>query len=144
MRFAPGQGFVRPEDFSDSGTSAFDWLMREARATPKMMSVGLHLRSIGRPGRIRGPECCRTTSPAGPASGSPGIGGRSRSCRRDPRQPGGALHRDPRWLLPLSVLPCVGIVARTFLSVSLQAVDEIPPAVRWQAPPLRRGRNRRG
>jgi hypothetical protein len=56
MRFAPGQGFVRPEDFFDSGTGAFDWLMREARATPKMMSVGLHLRSIGRPGRLRGLE----------------------------------------------------------------------------------------
>jgi peptidoglycan/xylan/chitin deacetylase (PgdA/CDA1 family) len=56
MRFAPGQGFVRPEDFSDYCTGAFDWLMREARATPKMMSVGLHLRTIGRPGRIRGLE----------------------------------------------------------------------------------------
>ena len=30
--------------------------MREAAAQPRMMSVGLHLRTIGRPGRIRGLE----------------------------------------------------------------------------------------
>jgi len=56
MRFAPGQGFVQARDFSDYCIGAFDWLMREARTTPKMMSVGLHLRSIGRPGRIKGLE----------------------------------------------------------------------------------------
>ncbi|MFC7543221.1 hypothetical protein ACFQU2_32350 [Siccirubricoccus deserti] len=56
MRFASGQGFVRPEDFPDYCTGAFDWLMRESRATPKMMSVGLHLRTINRAGRIRGLE----------------------------------------------------------------------------------------
>ncbi|MCO6416862.1 polysaccharide deacetylase family protein [Siccirubricoccus sp. KC 17139] len=56
MRFAPGQGFVQPTDFSDYCIGAFDWLMREARTSPKMMSVGLHLRTIGRPGRIRGLE----------------------------------------------------------------------------------------
>jgi peptidoglycan/xylan/chitin deacetylase (PgdA/CDA1 family) len=31
---------------------AFDWLHREGAHTPKMMSIGLHLRMIGRPGRI--------------------------------------------------------------------------------------------
>ncbi|WP_200305802.1 polysaccharide deacetylase family protein [Paracraurococcus ruber] len=56
MRFAPGQGFVFPEDFSRYCTGAFDWLLREGRTQPKMMSVGLHLRTIGRPGRIRGLE----------------------------------------------------------------------------------------
>jgi len=54
MRFAPGQGFVQAEDFSRYCIGAFDWLMREARQTPKMMSVGLHLRTIGKPGRIAG------------------------------------------------------------------------------------------
>jgi peptidoglycan/xylan/chitin deacetylase (PgdA/CDA1 family) len=56
MNFAPGQGFVQAEDFSRYCIGAFDQLMREARRTPKMMSVGLHLRTIGRPGRIRGLE----------------------------------------------------------------------------------------
>ena len=31
---------------------AFDWLHREGAHAPKMMSIGLHLRMIGRPGRI--------------------------------------------------------------------------------------------
>ncbi|MDB5373085.1 MAG: chitin deacetylase [Belnapia sp.] len=56
MRFAPGQGFVQPEDFSRYCSGAFDWLLREGRTQPKMMSIGLHLRTIGRPGRIRGLE----------------------------------------------------------------------------------------
>src|SRR4051812_4003482 len=56
MRFAPGQGFVQPQDFSGYCIGAFDWLMREARTAPKMLSIGLHLRIIGRPGRIRGLE----------------------------------------------------------------------------------------
>lgn len=56
MRFAPGQGFVQPEDFSRYCSGAFDWLLREGRTQPRMMSIGLHLRTIGRPGRIRGLE----------------------------------------------------------------------------------------
>jgi len=56
MRFAPGQGFVFPEDFARYCSGAFDWLLREARTQPKMMSIGLHLRTIGRPGRIKGLE----------------------------------------------------------------------------------------
>ena len=56
MRFAPGQGFVQARDFAEYCIGAFDWLMREAAAQPRMMSVGLHLRTIGRPGRIRGLE----------------------------------------------------------------------------------------
>jgi peptidoglycan/xylan/chitin deacetylase (PgdA/CDA1 family) len=56
MRFAPGQGFVQPEDFSRYCIGAFDQLLREGRRAPKMLSVGLHLRTIGRPGRIAGLE----------------------------------------------------------------------------------------
>jgi allantoinase len=56
MRFAPGQGFVQARDFSDYCIGAFDWLMQEAAQQPRMMSVGLHLRTIGKPGRIRGLE----------------------------------------------------------------------------------------
>lgn len=56
MRFAPGGGFVQPEDFSSYCISAIDWLMREGRTAPKMLSIGLHLRIIGRPARMRGLE----------------------------------------------------------------------------------------
>ncbi len=56
MRFAPGQGFVQARDFADYCTGAFDWLMRESATQPRMMSVGLHLRTIGKAGRIRGLE----------------------------------------------------------------------------------------
>ncbi len=56
MRFSPGGGFVLAEDFGRYCIDAFDWLLREGRAAPRMMSVGLHLRIIGRPGRMRGLE----------------------------------------------------------------------------------------
>jgi peptidoglycan/xylan/chitin deacetylase (PgdA/CDA1 family) len=39
-------------DFADYVIAAYDQLVREGAASPKMMSVGLHLRMIGRPGRI--------------------------------------------------------------------------------------------
>jgi peptidoglycan/xylan/chitin deacetylase (PgdA/CDA1 family) len=40
------------DDFADYVIGAFDWLTREGETAPKMMSIGLHLRMIGRPGRI--------------------------------------------------------------------------------------------
>jgi len=42
----------RGADFADYVIGAFDWLAREGEAAPKMMSIGLHLRIVGRPGRI--------------------------------------------------------------------------------------------
>ncbi len=54
MRFSPGGGFVQAEDFSRYGIGAINWLLHEGRAAPKMLSVGLHLRIIGRPGRMAG------------------------------------------------------------------------------------------
>lgn len=54
MRFSPGGGFVQPGDFSRYCIGAIDWLMREGRTAPKMLSIGLHLRIIGRPGRMPG------------------------------------------------------------------------------------------
>lgn len=45
-------GPFRGADFSDYVIDAFDWLAREGEVAPKMMSIGLHLRMIGRPGRI--------------------------------------------------------------------------------------------
>jgi allantoinase len=56
MRFATAQGFNSGSQFFDYLKSAFDTLYREgdpdADNAPKMLSVGLHCRLIGRPGRI--------------------------------------------------------------------------------------------
>jgi peptidoglycan/xylan/chitin deacetylase (PgdA/CDA1 family) len=52
MQFQNTNRFRGAADFADYVMEAFDWLHREGAHTPKMMSVGLHLRMIGRPGRI--------------------------------------------------------------------------------------------
>jgi peptidoglycan/xylan/chitin deacetylase (PgdA/CDA1 family) len=53
MHFHQGrQRFVTARDFVDYVTDAFDRLWEEGAQAPKMLSVGLHLRMIGRPGRI--------------------------------------------------------------------------------------------
>ena len=54
MRFGPGGGFVQPEDFSRYVLAAFDQLLLESSQTLRMISIGLHLRVIGRPARIVG------------------------------------------------------------------------------------------
>ncbi|MGI9502115.1 MAG: polysaccharide deacetylase family protein [Geminicoccaceae bacterium] len=41
-----------PSDWLQYAVDTFDWLYREGETAPKMMSLGLHLRVIGRPGRI--------------------------------------------------------------------------------------------
>ncbi|MDH3659521.1 MAG: polysaccharide deacetylase family protein [Alphaproteobacteria bacterium] len=41
-----------PADWLQYAIDTFDWLYREGETAPKMMSLGLHLRVIGRPGRI--------------------------------------------------------------------------------------------
>ncbi|MET4693831.1 allantoinase PuuE [Endozoicomonas lisbonensis] len=51
MRFATAQGFNSGEQFFQYLKDAFDTLYEEGEATPKMMSVGLHCRLVGRPGR---------------------------------------------------------------------------------------------
>ena len=57
MHFHQGrQRFVTAGDFAEYVIDAFDTLWREGGTTPKMLSIGLHLRLIGRPGRIRGLE----------------------------------------------------------------------------------------
>jgi peptidoglycan/xylan/chitin deacetylase (PgdA/CDA1 family) len=56
MRFQRGGGFVFGDDFARYCIDAFDRLYDEGAAAPRMMSVGLHLRIIGRPGRIGGLE----------------------------------------------------------------------------------------
>ncbi|WP_102223408.1 polysaccharide deacetylase family protein [Acidimangrovimonas sediminis] len=51
-----GQRFVQGRDFADYLIAAYDQLWREGGEVPRMMSIGLHLRMIGRPGRIAGLE----------------------------------------------------------------------------------------
>jgi putative urate catabolism protein len=51
MRFATAQGFNSGEQFFDYLRDAFDVLYAEGETAPKMMSVGLHCRLVGRPGR---------------------------------------------------------------------------------------------
>ena len=52
MRFATNQGFNSGEQFYTYLKDSFDTLYNEDNP-PKMMSVGLHCRIIGRPGRIQ-------------------------------------------------------------------------------------------
>ena len=52
MRFATPQGFNSGEQFFQYLKDSFDTLYAEGVTSPKMMSVGLHCRLIGRPGRV--------------------------------------------------------------------------------------------
>ena len=53
MRFATNQGFNCGNQFYNYLKDSFDALYNEGKTFPKMMSVGLHCRLIGRPGRIQ-------------------------------------------------------------------------------------------
>lgn len=52
MRFATAQGFNCSDQFYTYLKDTFDTLYAEGETHPKMMSIGLHCRLIGRPGRI--------------------------------------------------------------------------------------------
>ena len=54
MRFSLPQGFRHGDDFFMYLRDAFDVLYSEGQQTPRMMSIGLHARLIGRPGRFLG------------------------------------------------------------------------------------------
>ncbi len=56
MRFASAQGFNTGEQFFTYLKDAFDVLYAEGETAPRMLSVGLHCRLAGRPGRIAGLE----------------------------------------------------------------------------------------
>ena len=53
MRFALPQGFAQGDDFFVYLRDAFDVLWAEGSERPAMMSVGMHCRLLGRPGRLR-------------------------------------------------------------------------------------------
>ena len=54
MRFATPQGFNTGEHFFEYLRDAFDVLYAEGSESPRMLSVGMHCRLLGRPGRFRG------------------------------------------------------------------------------------------
>jgi allantoinase len=54
MKFFDSFAFVRGDDFAGYLIDAFEWLLRESRESPRMMSIGLHTRIVGRAGRIAG------------------------------------------------------------------------------------------
>ena len=51
MKFWRGPGFGTARHFFEYLKDTFDCLYREGAEAPKMMSVGLHCRIAGRPGR---------------------------------------------------------------------------------------------
>ena len=53
MRFLTNQGFNSGDQFFNYLKDSFDTLYEEGEDKPKMMSIGLHCRIIGKPGRIQ-------------------------------------------------------------------------------------------
>ncbi|HLW37814.1 MAG TPA: allantoinase PuuE [Candidatus Eremiobacteraceae bacterium] len=51
MKFCVAPGFTAPSGYFEYMRDTFDILYREGKTNPKMMSVGLHPRLAGRPGR---------------------------------------------------------------------------------------------
>jgi putative urate catabolism protein len=56
MRFATPQGFNSGDQFFSYLRDSFDVLYEEGEETPRMMSIGLHCRLVGRPGRLKALE----------------------------------------------------------------------------------------
>ena len=54
MRFFDRASFVQGRDFGDYVIAAIDALLAESASAPRMLTVGLHTRIMGRPGRIAG------------------------------------------------------------------------------------------
>ncbi len=53
MRFTTPQGFNSGEQFYSYLRDSFDVLYAEGETSPKMLSIGMHGRILGRPGRFR-------------------------------------------------------------------------------------------
>ena len=53
MRFSLPQGFAHGDDFYTYLRDSFDVLYAEGDEAPKMMSIGMHCRLLGRPGRFK-------------------------------------------------------------------------------------------
>jgi peptidoglycan/xylan/chitin deacetylase (PgdA/CDA1 family) len=53
MRFALPQGYSHGDEFFQYMRDSFDVLYAEGAVSPSMMSIGMHCRLLGRPGRMR-------------------------------------------------------------------------------------------
>ena len=53
MQFQHTQRFSTAGEFAEYVTDAYDWLDKEGERVPRMLSIGLHLRMIARPGRMK-------------------------------------------------------------------------------------------
>ncbi|GHC89897.1 hypothetical protein GCM10007320_37990 [Pseudorhodoferax aquiterrae] len=56
MQFQHTQRFATAGQFAEYCCDAFDWLWKEGARAPRMLSIGLHLRMIGRPARMQALE----------------------------------------------------------------------------------------
>ena len=56
MQFQHTQRFATAGQFAEYCCDAFDWLWKEGARAPRMLSIGLHLRMIGRPARMKALE----------------------------------------------------------------------------------------
>jgi len=54
FKFSISPGFVTSDDFAQYLIDALETLLKEGETVPKMMSVGLHCRMAGKPGRTAG------------------------------------------------------------------------------------------
>ena len=54
MKFSSAAGFANGQDFAQYLIDSFDVLYSEGAELPKMMSVGMHCRILGKPGRLAG------------------------------------------------------------------------------------------
>ena len=95
MRFATAQGFNSGDQFFAYLRDAFDTLYAEGDPrgcdAPKMLSIGLHGRIVGRPGRIaalaRFSTTCSGTTTSGSRGASTSRGTGSRASVAAPRAP---------------------------------------------------------
>ena len=99
MRFFDPFTFVRASDFSDYVIDSFDWLWREGAHRPRLLSIGLHTRIIGRPAASRVCRPCSNTCERPARCGAHAArilrATGSRRCRRDealPRRTSGSGH----------------------------------------------------
>lgn len=53
MQFQHTQRFSTGGEFAEYVCDAYDWLAKEGQRMPRMLSIGLHLRMIARPGRMK-------------------------------------------------------------------------------------------
>jgi peptidoglycan/xylan/chitin deacetylase (PgdA/CDA1 family) len=54
MKFSSPAGFANGQDFAQYLIDTFDVLYAEGEECPKMMSVGMHCRLLGKPARMAG------------------------------------------------------------------------------------------